>query len=126
MFLCTAGFVILVFQNYEKEENAKVQPRFFNVSELPQMIALNLLLFFTVVLSNCHDVVMVIFKKICTSRCYPVVLGLCCVCIQLIGISLKDFRIIHIMSTSSSLRCTMGVGDVVSILLRQAMQTAVN
>ena len=121
IILCTVGVLVLVLQNYEKEESATVQLRFFKDADQPRMIALSLLLFLTVMLASCRDDIIILFHMGFSSKCSQIVMGLCHVCIKMVGISLFDFRVIHIMSTSASLRYSMCVADIVSLLLHEAL-----
>lgn len=118
--LCTAGLLAVVLKNYDDESTARVEPRFFKDPVQTRMFELNLILFLTTLLSACRQVILRLFQKAFEKRCNPLVMGICRVCIKMVSITLFDFRIIHIMSTSSSLRSSILVADLVSLLLQEA------
>lgn len=118
--LCTAGVLAIVLKNYDDESTAKVEPRFFKDPVQTRMFELNLILFVTTLLSACRQVILRLFQKAFEKRCNPLVMGICRVCIKMVSITLFDFRIIHVMSTSSSLRSSILVADLVSLLLQEA------
>lgn len=118
--LCTAGLLAVVLKNYDDESIAKVEPRFFKDPVQTRMFELNLILFLTTLLSACRQVILRLFQKAFENRCNPLVMGICRVCIKMVSITLFDFRIIHVMSTSSSLRSSILVADLVSLLLQEA------
>lgn len=118
--LCTAGLLAVVLQNYDDESTARVEPRFFKDPVQTRMFELNLLIFVTTLISACRQVILGLFDKAFAKRCSPLVMGICRVCIRMVSITLFDFRIIHIMSTSSSLRSSILIADLVSLLLQEA------
>lgn len=118
--LCSAGLVQLVLHNYSDESRAHVEPRFFKEAVQTRMFELNLVLFFTTLVSTCRQVILYAFERTFAERCSPFAIGLCRVCIKMGCISLFDFRIIHVMSTSPSLRSSILVADVVSLFLLEA------
>ena len=120
ILILTAVLSLLVLQNYEEEHSAKVEARFFKHSTETKMFELNILLFITTLISACRQVILTWFERVFSHRCCSLVLGLCRVCIRMASITLFDFRIIHIVSTSSSLRSSILVADVVSLLLQEA------
>ena len=119
--LCTLGLLFLVLQNYEEESIAKVEPRFFKEAVRTRMFELNLLLFLTTLVSACRQSILQLFDRVFLHRCSPLVNGLCRVCIRMACVTLFDFRIIHVMSTSYSLRSSILVADLVSLFLHEAL-----
>lgn len=118
--MCSAGLVRLVLYNYSDESRAHVEPRFFKEAVQTRMFELNLVLFLTTLVSTCRQAILLAFERSFAERCSPFTVGLCRVCIKMGCISLFDFRIIHVMSTSPSLRSSILVADAVSLFLQEA------
>ena len=114
---------MLVLQNYDEEPSAKVEPRFFKEAVRTRMFELNLLLFLTTMVSACRQVILHLFERSFADCCSPFIMGLCRVCIRMACITLFDFRIIHVMSTSYSLRSSILIADLVSLFLHEAQMS---
>lgn len=122
----TISFLVLVLTNYEDPALAKVEPRFFKNDVQARMFELNMLLFLTTFLSASRDTLIFILERTLSGHLSQLMVGICRVCIRMVCISLFDFRVIHIMSTATSLRCSILIADAVSLLLAEAQKSYVS